>query len=302
MRPVWLWLMAAVVVVAQGSVLPGAAWAQDWQYPLAVAAGDDGTIYVADRNLPGVWTLREGTTEVFVQASKRFRTPLNAIRCVHVDRTGTLFVGDSASRELFRIDADGALTQLTAGQPVLQQTQLSDEPAFGAENFGLIGIPMALATNSNGDLFVADTELQRVWKIPSGSRTPEEFLVVGGPRGIAVDAEDRVWVLSQQAPQLQRVTSDGQAETVVGDRTFEFPHQLALRADGTALVSDGYAKAIWTVTADGTAEKWIEGDPLLNPVGIAWQGDNLLIVDSHAKSLYSAAPDGTLTKLYPAAE
>jgi hypothetical protein len=161
---------------------------------------------------------------------------------------------------------------------------------------------MAIAVNRGGDLFVTDTELQRVWKVPAGTRDPQEFLLVSGPRGIAVDDADNVWVLSLQAPQLQRVAPDGTATPIVTALTFEFPHQVALRPDGTAVVSDGYARSIWTVSADGKAEKWISGDPLVNPVGIAFHGENLLIIDPRANALFSAAPDGTLTTVYPAAQ
>lgn len=274
--------------------------ADDWQYPIDVAVGDDDTIYIADRNLPGIWTLKDGQSEVFIQASKKFRTPLNAVRCLHVSTDGVLYVGDSAAREVFSVTADGALTQLTAPQPLLKETKLSEDLGFTPDHFGLVGIPMVIATNSQGELFVSDTELQRVWKVPAGGGEPQEFLVVNGPRGLVVDGDDNVWVLSLQAPQLQKVAPDGTAEAVIKDLAFEFPHQLEQRGDGSFVVSDGYAKAIWSVTPDGKAEKWISGDPLVNPVGITFQGDNLLIIDPRANALFSAAPDGTLTKVYPA--
>lgn len=291
-------LVCSAIMIA---CLPGTARAADqWQYPIDVAVGADDTIYIADRNLPGVWTLKDGRTEVFIQASKRFRTPLNAVRCLHVSQDGTLFVGDSAAREVFTVSTDGALTQLTAPSPLLKETKLAEDLGFTPDHFGLIGIPMVMATNSKGELFVSDTELQRVWKVPAGGGEPEEFLVVSGPRGLAIDADDNVYVLSLQAPPLQRVAPDGTVEVVIKDLTFEFPHQVELRGDGSLVVSDGYAKAIWNVTPDGKAEKWISGDPLVNPVGITFQGENLLIIDPRANALFSAAPDGTLTKVYPA--
>jgi sugar lactone lactonase YvrE len=273
--------------------------AADWQYPIDVAVGTDGTIYIADRNLPGIWTLKEGKTEVFVQASKRFKTPLNAIRCLYVSPDGTLFAGDSATREVFQVASDGALTQLTSPNPALKGTKLTADTPFTPDNFGNVQIPMKMASDNQGNLYASDTDLQRVWKIPRGGGEPQEFFVVGGPRGLVVDHEDHVYVLAANAPQLQRVAPDGTATVVVKDAPFEYPHQVLLR-DGTLYVSDGYGKAIWKVSSDGTAEKWISGPPFDNPVGIAWQGENLLVIDPRANALFSAAPDGKLTKVFPA--
>mgnify|MGYP002622464808 FL=1 len=270
-----------------------------WNYPVDVAAAEDGTIYIADLRLPGIWTLKDGQTEVFVQASKKFRTPLNAIRCLRINGDGLLHTGDSAAREVFSVNAEGGLTQLTAPTAVLDETVLSEDLEFTPDNFGLIGIPMDMAFGSKGEMYVSDTELQRVWKVPAGGGEPEEVLLVNGPRGLAVDDDDNLWVLSLQAPQLQKVSPDGEVEELISELTFEFPHQIELRGDGTAVVSDGYAKAIWNVAADGKVEKWISGEPLDNPVGITFQGENLLIIDPRANALFSAAPDGTLTKVYP---
>ena len=280
-------------------ILMGPPAQAQWKYPIDVAAAEDGTIYIADLRLPGIWTLKEGKTEIFVQASKKFRTPLNAIRCLRINGDGVLHTGDSAAREVFSVNAEGGLTQLTATTPILKETMLSEDLEFTPDNFGLIGIPMDMAFNSQGDMYVSDTELQRVWKVPAAGGEPEEILLVNGPRGLAVDDDDNLWVLSLQAPQLQKVSPDGEVEELVSELTFEFPHQLELRGDGTAVVSDGYAKAIWNVAADGTAEKWISGEPLDNPVGITFQGENLLIIDPRANALFSVAPDATLTQVFP---
>ena len=80
--------------------------AEPMQYPLAVAVADDGTIYVADLKLPGIWEIREGTRREYFRGSKKFRTPLNAVRCLAIDQDGRLLAGDSATREIYRFDAD----------------------------------------------------------------------------------------------------------------------------------------------------------------------------------------------------
>ena len=120
------------------------------------------------------------------------------------------------------------------------------------------------------------------------------------PRGLAVDAAGNVLVLAAQAPQLQKIPASGTgAVALIKEPVFDYANQVAVDAKGGIYVSDGYQKAIWKVSADGKAEKWVQGAPLDNPVGIEFSGENLLIMDSRAKTLFSANPAGQLTKLYP---
>ena len=51
----------------------------------------------------------------------------------------------------------------------------------------------------------------------------------------------------------------------------------------------------------GKPVKWVEGKPLNKPVGIAWQGDRLLIADPHAKALFEVSKDGKISQLELAA-
>jgi DNA-binding beta-propeller fold protein YncE len=252
------------------------AQAADFLYPLSAVSTPDGTIYLADRNLPGIWKIADGKTTIFHQASKKFRTPLNAVRCLAVDSKGALLAGDSATREIYRFGKDGKPVPLTKG---------------------MIGIPMSIAADGKGLLYVADLETQRIWKLPEAGGKPVEFAVISGPRGITVDQQGRVWVVNASKDQLVRFTPDGKSETVVKGRAFSFPHNVSVDAKGTAFVSDGYGKTIWKIIAGGKPEKWITGAPLVNPVGLAFKGTALLVVDSRANALFSASPDGKLTTL-----
>jgi len=43
-----------------------------WKYPISVAASVD-AIYVADRQLPGIWVVKDGKAKVYFKADKKNR-------------------------------------------------------------------------------------------------------------------------------------------------------------------------------------------------------------------------------------
>ena len=239
----------------------------DLRYPLAVAVNADGSLIVADRLLPGLWRVADGRATIFAAGTRRFRTPLNAVRAVAVAPDGTVFAGDSATREIYRITAAGTPEPLTSGA---------------------IGIPADIAIDSRGRLFVSDLETQRVWRIDSDAPTkPVEVATLAGPRGLFVDDQDRLWVVaaSGEAP-LVRVGDDGMVEPVVDTRAFEFPHDVVVDDDGVAYVSDNYARCIWRVPVGGEPERWAEGEPLVGPVGLALRDGRILVADPRARQVF----------------
>ncbi len=247
------------------------AFCQDLVYPLGVVWSEQGDVFVADRNLPGIWKISDGQAVVFYQASKTFRTPMNAVRCLAIDQQGRLLAGDSATREIYRFDS--------AGKP---------EPLGQA----VIGIPMDIAVSSSGDIYVADLEAHMIYVIPAAGGKPTEFLAVPAPRGLAIDKADNLWVASHGPNQVLRISPDKQQEVVVAGQPFQFSHQIRVDDAGTAYVADGYGKCLWKIIIGQKPEKLFEGEPLKNPVGIAIRGDRLLIADPHAKAILQASTTG----------
>ena len=247
-------------------------------YPISVATSGD-RIVIADLNLPGIWEVKNGKVEKILQGEKKFREPLNRIRCVAFDKQGKLIAGDSATREIYRIE-DGKPVPLTKGN---------------------IGIPMSIAVDSGGDLIVADLELGRIFKVPSSGGEPTVIGKVAAPRSLFVDSEDTIWVASGSKTQLVKINSKGEQTTVVANRPFKYPSAVILNEAGEAFVCDSYAKAVWKVSAEGKAEKWAEGS-FVHPVGMAKLGEKILVIDPRSNSLFSIGPDGSAEVLVKSTE
>ena len=241
-------------------------------YPLDLCVNSEGTAYIVDRNLPGVWQRQADKLSVFFQGSNKYRTPLNAPRCLTIDPQGNLLVGDSATRDIYRFSSDGKPEPITGGK---------------------IGVPMDLAFKSDGTLYVADLELRMLLRIAAGSSEVEQVAAVN-PRGVFVDAKDQVWVVSQDAAQLLIVSDDGKVEAIVSERVFEFPHQVVVNSAGEAFVSDGYKPAIWKVVRGSPPEAIVSGEPLLNPVGLALVEDRVVVVDPRSRTVWRIAADNKL--------
>jgi streptogramin lyase len=267
--------LAPIAALLLGSCAATSASAQ-MQYPLDVAARDNGEIFVADRHLPGIWKIVGDQLSLFFEGSPQYRTPLNAVRCLALDGSGNLLAGDSATRDVYRITADGQATPLTAGA---------------------IGIPIGIAVGAEGELFVADLELHRIWQVAAQGGKPTVFAEVSAPRGVALDRQGRLWVVSHGQNQLLRIAADGTQQNIVTGRPFQFPHHIVLADDDTAYLSDGYAKAIWKIPPGGKPTRFAAGSPLANPVGLAWRGENLLVADPQAQAIFQVRPDGKLTAL-----
>jgi DNA-binding beta-propeller fold protein YncE len=199
------------------------------------------------------------------------------VRCLAIDGQGRLLAGDSATRQVYRFGADQ--------QPVPLAQPISD-------NLGPLGIPMGLAANSSGEIFVSDLEFHCIWKIPQDGGTAEKFVEVPAPVGLTFDAQDNLWVVSRVENPLQKISPDGKIDIVVQDRPFNFPHNVVVDDSGTAFVVDGFARCVWKVAPGGTPEKWFEHEKLANPVDIKRHQDTLLVIDPRANALFRIQASG----------
>ncbi len=246
-------------------------------YPLDVAVGPDETIYIADRKLPGIWVVKDSKLEIFFKGSKTFRTPLNAVRCVTVDEDGTVYAGDSSTREVYSFGKDKKPVPLTKGY---------------------IGIAADLIIDGD-KIIVSDLETQRIWSFPKTGGKPEEVAVIAAVRGLAKDQDGQLICVTTLENPVRRITTDGKAEVIIADRPFQMPHHCVI-VDNHIFVADNYANTIWKTELKSGAkpEAFVQGEPMQKPVGICRYKDGFLVADPHAKQIFVIDKDKKITPLF----
>ncbi len=199
-------------------------------------------------------------------AAARFNTPAS----IAVDPFGNFYVADAANHVIRKISAAGVVTTLagTAG------VSGSVDGSGAAARFNG---PSAVAVNSAGTVFVADTYNHTIRSISAagdvvtiaGSANAIGFVDgTGGaarfsfPAGIAVDNSANIYVADSSNHVIRRVTTGGvvtvfagtggTAGSVDGTGTaarFSYPNNLALDSAGNLYVADSFNHLIRKVNA-----------------------------------------------------
>ena len=195
-----------------------------------------------------------------------------------VNARGDVFV---AKPDLFDPDANGVYQIHDDG---------STERLWGTENIVLAN---GLAFDNHGDLFVSDSILGAVWRVPADGSGPAQVWAIDesltgcgdvGANGVAIWKDRVVYVANTLKGLLVRIPilddgSAGPAEVVAGDNTNECEFDDLWSMDGIALDVHGNVYALLVITdklvridpSDGSYEVLLTGaDGLDNPASIAF--------------------------------
>jgi sugar lactone lactonase YvrE len=211
----------------------GAGSAASFVYPNSVATDSAGNVYVADtwnhtiRKITpdGMVTTLAGNPGVFgsadgTGAAARFNAPFG----IATDSAGNVYVADSNNSTIRKITPVGTVSTL-AGTPGI--TGSADGTGTVASFFS----PYAVATDSTGNVYVADTWNHTIRKItPAGmvstfAGTPGISGSADGnsgaakfhiPCGIATDNVGNVYVADTWNHTIRKITPAGVVNTVVG--------------------------------------------------------------------------------------
>ncbi|MEZ6109272.1 MAG: hypothetical protein R3B96_25125 [Pirellulaceae bacterium] len=164
-------------------------------YPKGVAVGPDGSRYVVDRNLPGVWRIKDGVAEVWVRGSERNREPLNAPHCIAIDAEGQVYVGDSAGCNVYRVAPGAALSRSTR----------TNRSPHG------IGHRLRWSDLRGGHRSPSHCQADAHRR----GNDADAIARVRAPRGLAIDRESRLWIISGYQDPVRRLAADGTVEVIV---------------------------------------------------------------------------------------
>ena len=206
----------------------GPATSASFYYPADVAAGADGSVYVADgRNnrirkidSAGIVTTIAGNGRIGLPepGAEAIRSPLRSPRGVGVDSQGRVYIPDLWTRRVYMVDNAGVL-RIVAG---------------------------------NGELR------------GGGDGGPATSAAVGGPQGVAISDTDTLYITDSFSDVIRRVTTDGIITTIAGTgrggyngdgspaREYQLrnPAGVAARSDRKVWVADGLNHRVRTLTLE----------------------------------------------------
>jgi sugar lactone lactonase YvrE len=165
------------------------------QRPTGVAVGPDGSIWIVDANLGML--IHVGTDGVIAQVVSGLIDPEG----VAVAPDGTPYVAEPGSYRVASIGANGKLTTV-AGNP----NQAGDQGDGGLARRSLLLHPQDVATDGQGNLFIADAAAQRIRLVASatgkistvagngtgglsGDNGPATSAQIYGAQAVAIDAQ-----------------------------------------------------------------------------------------------------------------
>lgn len=254
---------------------------------------------------------------------------LNSPSGVAVDSDGNIYIADTDNNCIRKVDTNGIITTIAGnGTPGYSG---DDGPAVDAE----LDHPSGVAVDSDGNIYIADTENNRIRKIDgiTGiiSTVAGEEAQLNSPYEVAFDTEDNIYIADTHNSRICKIDTNGAITTVAGKGTFDFggfggysgdggpaveaelnwPHGVAVDSDGHIYIADSINNRIRKVdsktgiisTIAGGEEIGYAGDGgpaaearLWQPEGITVDtGGNICIADSFNNRIRNIDANGIIT-------
>ncbi len=258
-----------------------------------VACGNDGYLYIADLTvvrranifgasslIAGGGSLAEGDGGPAIQAR------LNNPSSVAFDSIGNLFIADTANHRIRRVGLNGIITTF-AGTGVK-----GNSGDGGAAILATLNAPSAIAFDSYGNLYIADTGNARLRMVTSGGLILSVTAgALSAPAALMFDSARNLYIADTAA--IFKVTPAGIMTAFY--EGLQSPRGMAFDASGNFYFTEPSLKQVWMFTPSG-AHSLIAPGTWGSPQGIAIDGSgNLLVADSGLNQVISVNSFGNVT-------
>lgn len=193
---------------------------------------------------------------------------------VAYDSAGNLYIADTNNQVIRKIDSTGIAT-IVAG---------SGNQGFsgdgGAATSAALNNPLGIAVDAGGNLYIADTQNQRVRKVSNGVITtiagtgtfgysgdggPATQATLASPSGVAVDSSGNVYIADTNNHLIRKVASNGTITTFAGNTeqgnngssgaatsiSLDSPSSVAVDAAGRVYIADRRNQVVRMVDTNG---------------------------------------------------
>jgi len=246
-----------------------------FNFPSGLAIGSDNSVYIADQFNGTIRKISPaGVVSTYVTgAASKLSHPTG----LTIDSKGVLYIADPLSQGIYSVSTTGTVTLLAGGTGVGGTGSGGGVDGVGtaATFYG----PRAIAVDSSGNLFVADTGNYDIRKItPAGVVTT--FAGSGGaqgtadgvgaaarffmPAGITIDSSGNLYVSDTNNCTIRKITPAGVVTTIAGNpgiagsvdgtgnqAQFNYPTGITVDATGNLYVCDQFNSVIRKVTPAG---------------------------------------------------
>src|SRR5579864_5950645 len=169
-------------------------------------------------------------------------TGSSGLNALTFDKHGNAYISDSFQGIIWKVGPNGGAATAWASDPLLGNGSGSLTPPFGAN-----GVEFS---NDGKVLFVANTAFHQIIQIPvngDGSAGAASIFITGinAPDGIAIDADDNIWICANQEDDIVVIDKTGKVIAKLGDFNgfnkdgvasgLLFPASLAFSLDGKTL-------------------------------------------------------------------
>jgi uncharacterized protein (TIGR03437 family) len=221
-----------------------------------VAAGPDGSVYIADSSnnrirkvTNGVVTTvaGTGTADFSGDNGPAISAQLTDPEGVAVDSAGNLYIADTGYSRVRKV-TNGVITTVAGGGATLGD----NGPAASAQLYS----PKGVAVDSAGNLYIADTYNQRIRKVSngvittvagtgthgpsSGDNSPATSASLFSPTGVAVDSAGNLYIADTGNSRIRKV-SNGIITTVAGNGGYGFNGDNGLATSAQLYNPEGIA-------------------------------------------------------------